>query len=90
MKNYILKSIIEECKDGKIFSVKFIKKDGSIRVMNCRLNTTKGKNGKGMNYNPIEKSLLPVYDMTNKGYRMVNIRTILSLTIKGNHYTFNQ
>jgi len=69
--------------ENTIFSVKFTKKDGSERTMVARLNVKKGVNGKGMAYNPIEKGLLPVYDMQKKGFRMINLNTVTELTIKG-------
>ena len=69
--------------ENTIFSVKFLKKDGSVRKMVARLNVKKGVNGKGMAYNPIEKGLLPVFDMEKQGFRMINLKTILDLKIKG-------
>ena len=69
--------------EGTIFSVEFIKKDGSVRQMNARLGVKKGVKGTGMAYNPIEKGLLPVYDMANNGFRMVNLNTVTKLQIKG-------
>ena len=69
--------------ESTIFSVTFTKKDGSIRKMVARLNVKKGVNGKGMAYNPIEKGLLPVYDMQKNGFRMINLSTVNELKIKG-------
>jgi hypothetical protein len=68
--------------ENTIFSVKFTKKDGSERTMVARLNVKKGVNGKGMAYNPIEKGLLPVWDMQKKNFRMINMKTITSLKIR--------
>jgi len=68
--------------NNTIFSVTFIKKDGTLRKMVCRLNVKKGVNGKGMNYDPIEKGLLPVYDLDKRGFRMINMKTITSLKIR--------
>ena len=66
-----------------IFSVTFIKKDGSERTMVARLHVKKGLNGKGMAYNPVEKGLLPVWDMQKNGFRMINLKTVTELKIKG-------
>jgi hypothetical protein len=63
----------------KIFSVKFIKKDGSERLMNCRRGVKKDLKGVGLGYNAIEKNLLSVYDIVKKDYRMINISTIKEL-----------
>ncbi len=71
---------------GKIFSAVFLKKDGTIRRMNCRLNVKKGVNGKGMSYDPIKRGLLPVYDMDKKGFRMININTLISFKVNGKNY----
>jgi len=69
--------------ENTIFSVTFKKKDGTIRTMVARLNVKKGVKGTGMAYNPIEKGLLPVFDMQKKGFRMINLNTVTELTIKG-------
>lgn len=69
--------------ENTFFHVEFIKKDGSLRKMNARLGVKKGVKGTGMAYDPIEKGLLPVYDMANNGFRMVNLNTVTKLQIKG-------
>ena len=69
--------------NNTIFSVEFIKKDGSVRNMTARLHVKKGVKGTGMAYNPIEKGLLPVWDMQKKGFRMFNLKTVTKLQIKG-------
>ncbi len=69
--------------NNTIFSVEFIKKDGSVRTMTARLHVKKGVKGTGMAYNPIEKGLLPVWDMQKKGFRMINLKTVTKLQIKG-------
>lgn len=75
---------------GKVFTVIFKKKDGSIRKMNCRLGVQKNLTGKGLAYNPLDKLLLCVYDMQSKGYRMVNLNTVISLRIDKQNYTVNE
>ena len=51
--------------------------------MTARLHVKKGVKGTGMAYNPIEKGLLPVWDMQKKGFRMINLKTVTKLQIKG-------
>mgnify|MGYP003659351510 CR=1 FL=1 len=46
------------------------KKDGILRTGSYRVGTTKGTNGKGLNYNPNKYNLIPVRDM-HKGFRMI-------------------
>jgi len=83
MKNF--KETLAEIQTAKntIFSVTFIKKDGTVRTMVARLHVKKGLNGKGMAYNPVEKGLLPVWDMQKNGFRMINLKTVTELKIKG-------
>lgn len=69
--------------EDTFFSVHFIKKDGSLRKMVARLNVKKGVKGIGMAYNPTEKGLLCVFDVQKQAFRMINIRTIRYLNIKG-------
>ena len=73
--------------NGKVFSVIFLKKDGTNRHMNCRLGVTKYVNGKGLKYDPKDYNLITVFDMTAKGYRMINLETIKTLQIKGEIFT---
>jgi hypothetical protein len=71
---------------GKIFTVEFVKKNGRLRRMNCRLGVTYCCNGKGLKYDPLARGLLPVYDMQAKGYRMVSLDTIKSIKLNGKEY----
>lgn len=82
-RQHFLKAFMHESSDGKIFTIDFVKKDGSIRRMNARRGVKQGTNGKGMTYNPIKRGLLPVFDMQKRDFRMVNFDTILSYTIHG-------
>ena len=79
------KDMIQNSK-GKIFTTTYIKKDNSKRVMNCRLGVSKGVKGVGLKYNPAEYNLIPVYDMQNKGFRMVDVNTLLSICINNQSY----
>ena len=74
--------------NGKIFSVEFFKKNGELRKMNARFNVQKGLKGTGLGYDPLEKGLMPVYDMQAKGYRMVTIDNITRLKVNGITYNF--
>ena len=71
---------------GKIFGAVFVKKDGSIRSINARLGVKinlKGGNNGASNKN----ALITVYDMSAKGYRMINLATLQQLTIGGTVYS---
>jgi len=72
--------------DGKIFSAIYTKKDGSTRKIVARIGVKKGITGKGMAYNPIERGLLPVYDMQKKAFRMINVNTLSQVNMDGQVY----
>jgi hypothetical protein len=76
------KELIKQTK-GKIFSGLFIKKNGEHRLINARLGVTKHlkENAKPRPYDPIKHDLITVFDMANKGYRMININTLQTLII---------
>ena len=71
---------------GRIFSVKFTKKDGSERKMVCRKGVRKGLTGGGAKYNPIERGLISVYDVQKGGYRMINFDTLQEFKMGGTSY----
>lgn len=82
------KELIKATK-GKFFTVTFIKKDGSERVMNARLGVKAYLKGGYLPYNPEEKGLIPVFDIPKKEYRIVNLSTITHLKIGDKEYIVN-
>ncbi len=79
------KNLIKSTK-GKFFTVWFVKKDGTLREMNCRLGVKMYLKGGELPYNPEEKGLIPVYSIDSKGYRMINWTTIRKIRIGGREY----
>jgi hypothetical protein len=84
------KGLIKSTK-GKFFTTTFIKKDGSERVMNARLEVKAYLKGGSLSYDAESKGLLPVWDpqaqkQTGNGYRMLNLNTITHLKIGKNTY----
>jgi len=71
---------------GRVFTVIFIKKDGSIRKMNCRIGVTNYLKGGSLKFDPTKRGLLSVFDMQKKSYRFINLDTIQSITMKGKRY----
>lgn len=71
---------------GKIFGVKFIKRDGSVRTMSCRTGVKRFANGGNLGYNRDEKNILGVYEMPNKGYKSIRADSIISLKAGGQTY----
>lgn len=101
MKQEIIKIEIDQVRDtiksidnGKIFSVTFIKKDGTERVMNTMNGTSRGVKGVGLSFDPEPKGLIPVYDLQiakkeenkSKCWRMVNVNTVKSIKAEGVEY----
>lgn len=82
-----IQQIIMDTK-GKFFTTTFIKKDGSTRKMTARLGVRKGVNGKGLKFDPAEKDLLVVYEMSKDAHRMINLNTIQSITFKNQTLNF--
>lgn len=80
---------IEKCKEmvqNKIFSVEFIKLDGTPRKMVCRLGVKKHLKGGSLGYDARSLNLLPVFDLQKNEYRMINFDSIINLTIDGVTY----
>lgn len=67
--------------NGKFVSVKFIKKDGTARVLNGRTGVTKHLKGGVSTVNTDQ--YMVVYDTVAQGYRCVNKDTIVSVTCEG-------
>ncbi len=88
MENQLLEHIIKGT-NGRIFSATFIKKDGTLRKMTARLGVRKGVTGEGLKFNPRERSLVVVYEMSKRSFRMINLNTIQSITFKNQTLNFN-
>lgn len=79
---------------GQIFSCEFIKKDGTLRKMVCRTGVKKYLQGGSLAYDPIERGLVPVYEVSPKDssipkddlYRMISLNTMQKLSINGREY----
>ena len=72
---------------NKIFSVIFLKRTtGEVRHMTCRLNVAKHLNGGMLLFDPLSRGLISVYDVKNKGYRMINLETLMSIKMLGRSY----
>ena len=88
-----MKELMHEIKQtigNKIFSVSFVKKDGTLREMVCRFGVTKHLKGGEMNHDPMELGHLVVFDMTKTGYRTINFNTIKQIKFEGKTYNFEE
>ena len=63
--------------NGKIFTVTFLKRDGSIRVLNGRLGVT--KHLKGGQCTLDKDKFIIVYDLKSEGYRAIDKESILDV-----------
>ena len=84
--NLIQKTIMDT--KGKFFTTTFIKKDGTLRKMTARLGVSKGVNGKGLKFDPADKNLVVVYEMSKDAHRMININTIQTIIFKNRTLNF--
>ena len=82
--------VINIVNDGKIFGATFVKKDGTIRVMNCRRGVSKGVTGEGLKFNPADKQLLGVFDMQKDQHRFINLETLSQIRHGGEVYEVAQ
>lgn len=71
---------------GKIFTVSFVKKDGTLRKMNCRLGVTKHLKGGELAFDPKEYDLIPVFDLQKNAYRMINVDTLVEVSVNGESF----
>ena len=80
--------LVQKIKDtkGAFFTVTFVKKDGTTRVMNARFGVKKYLKGGELPYDPIAKGLLPVFDVQKGEYRMINTSTLLGANIGNQQY----
>jgi hypothetical protein len=77
---------IKELVGSKIFSVTFVKKDGTLREMTCRVGVKKHLKGGELKYNPEELNYLTVFDMKEQDYRTININTLKKIKVDGVEY----
>ena len=87
----VAKEMLYGIKSTRIFSAEFIKKDGSLRKMNCMKGVKKGLKGSTIPYNPKAYDLIPVYDVAiaksgAAARRMINIGGLQALVIDGNRF----
>jgi hypothetical protein len=78
--------LLDGANTGRIFFVEFRKKDGTLRRMTARKGVTKGVTGKGMNYRPLGKGYVTVFDMDKGEFRMVNLNTVRRFSVNGEKY----
>ena len=83
------KELIKESK-GLIFSATFTKKDGTHRLMNARTGKKYTPTGRKAPYKPEDYNLISLYDMRKKAFRMLNLNTLITLSINKEKYLIEQ
>lgn len=84
MKQETAEGLIDGMKNGRIFSVQFVKKDGTVRNMVCRKGVKKGVKGTGAGWGEGSmKPLRTVFDMRKAGFRTIPTDRILRLKVAG-------
>ena len=71
---------------GRFMTIKFVKKDGTVRRMNGRFGVVKGTKGK---YNLVDRydtSYKTMFDVQKYGFRNFNIDTVM--TVKASHKVY--
>jgi hypothetical protein len=72
---------------GRLFSVTFIKRsDGTERTVVARVGVTRGQKHKGMPFNPRERKLIVVFDVTERKYKCIPIEGIEAVCCRGRRY----
>lgn len=77
--------------NGKFFTVEFVKKDGTLRKMNCRTGVKKylSNNGKTIKITrPIDNGILRVFDVKKDAYRSINLDTVKKINLNKASYKF--
>ena len=69
---------------GKFVTVKFVKKNGELRILNGRMGVTKHLKGGVSTLNPDQ--YITIYDVVNEGYRAINRDTIIEVKSEGEVY----
>ena len=84
-----INKVVEIVRGGRIFSAEWEKDSGENRKGIFRTGVKKGVTGKGFNFNPFERGLLPVYDM-KKGFRFIRVKNLISITANGIKYEWHK
>lgn len=75
------KTEIKKMVGNQFFSAVFVKKNGEVRSMLCRLGVKKYLKGGEKRYD--YDDLMTVYDVKKKGYRTINLNTLMQVKAMG-------
>ncbi|QDP47122.1 MAG: hypothetical protein GOVbin40013_3 [Prokaryotic dsDNA virus sp.] len=80
--------LLEKTKDGKIFSLTYLRADKSMGADKFRFGVKSYLKGGALNYDPIKAKNLVLFNMSKKQYRTIKFERIISAKIDGVEYTF--
>jgi len=83
----LFQSVLDSTR-GRFFGVTFVKADGSLRKMTCRIGVSKHASGRGLKYNPTERGNVIVWDTSVKSYRTIKLDRLISLRFSGKEIFF--
>lgn len=75
---------------GKFFSVKFVKKDGTLRQINGRLGVVKFLKGGVNKVTRYDNTYDTAFDVQLMQYRTINLHTVISVRANNTEYTVVQ
>ena len=85
-----LLSALKQGNSGRVFSVTFIKKDGTEREMQCRFGVKSylkgGEWANGCAGKPSDHGLAVVFDMQKQAYRSFKFASLLKMKLNGQEY----
>ena len=82
--------MVERARDGKFFTVEFIKRTtGELRTMRCRRGVRRNLTGKGMAYDALSYALMTVWDVDKGGYRSIPLDRLVRLRMGKRTYIWN-
>ena len=73
--------------NGKFFTVKFVKKDGTLRQSNGRFGVKKYLKGGTNKVTRYDNTYDTTFDVKVMGYRTINLHTIVSVRANNTEYT---
>ena len=86
-KETVVNALVKQTK-GRFFAVEFIKKNGERRKMIARTGVTRHLKGGERSYDPEPVGNFIVFDTVAKGYRTINMSTVVSMTVNGERINF--
>ena len=84
-------NLVSAVSTGVFFTAFFVKADGTFRAMNCRRGVKIGVKGTAPHDRQQEdrqNNVLTVYDVKAKGFRRINLSSLIGLNLQGNSYLY--